>query len=204
MYSLLLPTRRQAEKAARSSSIKPLFAYLISTLCPGKRKIDIIPWHFSLTFQSSGLLAGQTSPLDLGITPLDLPTQSQVPAAMLLSAVAELCHDQQRSNKLQSSLPVHRVLVILLANNPARYVVLPCLDIIATILCSASGDSFRGKFDEEGGFELLNTCLPVLWDEEIQSRGMLTYCEARRCCCTNCVGVDSPILSPISRGREAP
>lgn len=144
------------------------------------KKKERVPAYPTDIWDFRKLVAGQMSPLDFGITSPDMPTQSQVPAAMLLSAVAELCHDQQRSNKLQSSLPVHRVLVILLANNPARYVVLPCLDIIAVILCSASGESFRGKFDEEGGFELLNTCLPVLWDEQIQSHGMPTYYEARQ------------------------
>jgi hypothetical protein len=90
---------------------------------------------------------------------------------MLLEAVSELCRDDARSSKLQSSLPVHRVLVILLSNNPARYVVRPCLDMITTMLCSAFGESFRGKFDGEGGFALLDSVLPGLWNEQIQTRG---------------------------------
>jgi hypothetical protein len=154
-------------------SIKPLFAYLISTLCPGKhnKRFLCVFAHFATTSTISDHSAGQTTPLDFGITPPDLPNQSQAPAAILLDAVAELCHNEARSNKLQSSLPVHRVLVILLSNNPARYVVLPCLDIIVTMLCSTSGESFRGKFNEEGGFVLLDSVLPNLWSAQIQSRG---------------------------------
>ena len=132
--------------------------------------------------------AGKTSPLDFGITPPEMPTHSQAPAAMLLDAVAELCHDEQRSNKLQSCLPVHRVLVILLANNPAKYVTLPAFDIIATMLCSTSGESFRGKFEEEGGFDLLDTILPVLWDEQIQARGKRSSILRVSPCCSLTAG----------------
>jgi hypothetical protein len=99
------------------------------------------------------------------------PTQSQAPATILLRAVVELCQQPDRMNKLQATLPVHRILMIFLSSNPAEFVVSPCFDLISTLLTSPSGGLFREKFESEGGIALLCQILPEIWNERIQTGG---------------------------------
>lgn len=127
-------------------SIKPLFAYLIGTLCPaGQLPFNMVP-------------AAMTSPM-----------QTQLPSALLLAAVADICASSEtHCAKLQSVLAVHQVLVVLLTCNPAAFVVGPCMSMVTTILTSSTGAQFRQKFEREGGFELLIKTTPPVWDLEIQ------------------------------------
>jgi len=115
-----------------------------------------------------------------------IPTQSQASATILLRAVVDLCHQPDRLNKLQATLPVHRILMIFLSSNPAEFVVSPCFDLISTLLTSPSGGPFREKFESEGGTALLCQILPEIWGASIQTGGEYSLFIFPQCCADTC------------------
>ena len=82
--------------------------------------------------------------------------------------LAALLHDKQRLLKLNKTLPLHRLLVILISSNAAYYVILPCLDILEYCLASNGIDGFDRAFEAEGGFVLLARTLGPIWRSDIQ------------------------------------
>lgn len=129
-------------------SIKPVFAFLVSSLCGSP-----IGPHY---MQSS--------------VPFSTPPSTQLPAAETLKVLVEILNTPSNLSKLLSVLPLHRVLIILLANNGAAYVAKPCLDILLNCLKSPGGPAFERKFDQEGGYVLLARVLALIWDLDIQDK----------------------------------
>lgn len=146
---LALVSRWSAEE-----SIKPIFAYLVSALC-----------------QSGYCFKGSADPPD--VAPAELittaqPTQSQLPASLILDMMADVLHNQKRLVKLNKSLSLHRLLVVFLQSNPAPFVAYPCLDILAHCLSTPGLESFQRSFESEGGFALLAKVLAPIWNDAVQ------------------------------------
>lgn len=97
------------------------------------------------------------------------PHQSQAPAALILEKLAEFLKNNKRLVKLNKAIALHRLLVIFLQSNPAPYVAIPCLDILALCLSTPGVESFQRQFESEGGFALLARTLAPLWNDEIQA-----------------------------------
>ncbi|WVQ84943.1 hypothetical protein IAT38_007106 [Cryptococcus sp. DSM 104549] len=123
-------------------AIKPMFSYLVSALCQSNMS-------FSLTISNE-------------------PPPYQLPAALIISMIAELCHDPSRLVKLNRSVALHRLLVIFISSNSSYYVVLPCLDLLEYCMKTPGLESFQRSFESEGGFALLARTLPPLWRDDIQ------------------------------------
>ena len=137
---LILVARWSAE-----DSIKPVFSYLVSTLCQGLGSV----------YPALSILE---------------PPPSQAPAAQILAMVATLCHNNQRLNKLHKSLALHRLLVIFVSSNSAPYILISSLDILEHCLKTIGLEAFQRSFEAEGGFALLARTLGLVWSKEIQSR----------------------------------
>ncbi|WWD18748.1 hypothetical protein CI109_103202 [Kwoniella shandongensis] len=123
-------------------AIKPVFSYLVSALCQNNMS-------FSTTLT-------------------DEPPPYQLPAALILGMIAQLCQSKQRLVKLNRSLALHRLLVIFLSSNSAYYVVLPCLEILELCLITTGLETFQRSFESEGGFALLAGTLAPIWRSDIQ------------------------------------
>lgn len=128
-------------------SIKPLFAYLISSLCGS----PLGSHYMQSTLYST-------------------PPSSQLAAAEALQVVRDVIQSPSHLTKLLSLLPLHRVLIILLSNNGSIYVAEPCLDILLICSRSSGGASFERRFDQEGGFALLARVLAQVWNGSIQKK----------------------------------
>ncbi|WVQ73417.1 hypothetical protein IAR50_002989 [Cryptococcus sp. DSM 104548] len=124
-------------------AIKPVFSYLISSLCQN-----------DMTFSSSGI---------------DTPPPYQLPAALILQAIAELSQDAVRLQKLNRCVALHRLLVILLSSNMSSYVVRPCLALLEQAMTTRGLETFSKSFESEGGFALLSRTLPLSWDDDVQA-----------------------------------
>lgn len=83
--------------------------------------------------------------------------------------LAQFLTNPKRLVKLNKALALHRLLVIFLQSNPAPYVALPCLDILAMCLSTPGIESFQRQFESEGGFALLARTLAPLWSERVQT-----------------------------------
>ncbi|ODN93441.1 hypothetical protein L198_05306 [Cryptococcus wingfieldii CBS 7118] len=123
-------------------AIKPVFSYLISSLCQNNMAFS---------------------------TGFDTPPPYQLPAALILTAVAELSQDSTRLHKLNRSVALHRLLVILLSSNISTYVVRPCLALLEQAMTTRGLETFSTSFESEGGFALLSRTLPASWDNDIQA-----------------------------------
>lgn len=77
------------------------------------------------------------------------PPPAQELAATLLGQLPEILQAPTHLAKLMTTLPLHRVLIILLSNNPAIYVAIPCLEIVNLCLDSPNEDVFQRKFESE-------------------------------------------------------
>ncbi|ADV25860.1 hypothetical protein I305_04819 [Cryptococcus gattii E566] len=124
------------------NGIKPIFSYLVSSLCQN-----------NITF---------TVPVS------NEPPPYQLPAALILAKLAELCHNPTRLTKLNRSVALHRLLVIFLSSNSSPYVVFPCLDLLLHCMTTPGLENFQRSFESEGGFALLARILPPVWNFEIQ------------------------------------
>lgn len=120
-------------------------------------------------------------------TPSDKPEHG----ALVLDMLARLIHNPAHLSKLQTNLPLHRVILLLLANNPSPPVLLSCLDMISYLIASSHGETFGRKcesyasrisfliltlflllrplVDTEGGFSFLCKILPPVWDTYIHA-----------------------------------
>nr|XP_019045287.1 hypothetical protein I302_05676 [Kwoniella bestiolae CBS 10118]OCF24217.1 hypothetical protein I302_05676 [Kwoniella bestiolae CBS 10118] len=123
-------------------AIKPVFSYLVSSLCQNN--------------------------MSFSLNPTNEPPPYQVPAALILNMIASLCADKARLKKLNKSLALHRLLVIFISSNSSYFVVIPCLEILERCTTSSS-DSFQRSFENEGGFALLATTLAPIWRNDIQT-----------------------------------
>lgn len=81
--------------------------------------------------------------------------------------LAEILTSPKRLVKLNKAISLHRLLVIFLQSNPAPFVAVPCLDILALCLSTPGVDSFQRQFEGEGGFALLAKTLAPIWDAHI-------------------------------------
>lgn len=122
-------------------AIKPTFSYLIAALC-------------------------QPS-LVLGTVSLNEIPPSQLPASLVLRAIADLVEDNQRLIKLNRAIALHRLLVIFISSNSAYYVIIPCLQILKQCLTTPGLESFQRSFEGEGGFALLGRTLGPIWRNDI-------------------------------------
>lgn len=102
--------------------------------------------------------------------PVPSPPVAHVTAAAALTSVVNLLRSPKHANKLLATLPMHRVIMILVADNPVAYIALPCLELVVICLESSVGNTFRKKFESEGGFALLAKTLSYLWNREIQAK----------------------------------
>jgi hypothetical protein len=128
--------------------LKPVFSYLVSALCQHPTSLYLVPTE---------------------------PTPAQYPAALILTMLAGLLTNAKRLTKLNKAVSLHRLLVIFLQSNPAPFVAMPCVDILALCLSTPGLDSFQRNFEAEGGFALLAKTLPPIWNPHIQETvfGML-------------------------------
>ncbi|AFR98636.2 hypothetical protein C343_06613 [Cryptococcus neoformans C23] len=124
------------------NGIKPIFSYLVSALCQNNMA-------FSVTVSNE-------------------PPPYQLPAALILAKLAELCHNPTRLTKLNRSVALHRLLVIFLSSNSSPFVVYPCLDLLQHCFTTPGLETFQRSFESEGGFALLARILPPVWTFEIQ------------------------------------
>ncbi|WWC96475.1 hypothetical protein V866_003343 [Kwoniella sp. B9012] len=127
-------------------AIKPVFSYLVSSLCQNN--------------------------MSFSLNPTNEPPPYQVPAALILNMIASLCADKARLKKLNKSVALHRLLVIFISSNASYYVVIPCLEILercTSATSSSSSDQFQRAFENEGGFALLATTLGPIWRSDIQT-----------------------------------
>lgn len=109
-------------------------------------------------------LTSDTTTTDLAAEPLP----QQLPGALILQMLADLLQNTKRLIKLTKALSLHRLLVVFIQSDPAPFVVIPCLDILATGLSTPGLESFQRSFENEGGFALLARALAPLWDAHIQ------------------------------------
>ncbi|WWC88365.1 uncharacterized protein L201_003276 [Kwoniella dendrophila CBS 6074] len=138
VLKLALEARWSGEDA-----IKPVFSYLISSLCQNN--------------------------MSFSMNPTNEPPPYQVPAALTLNMIASLCSDKTRLKKLNKTLALHRLLVIFISSNSSYYVVIPCLDMLERCISSSQSDSFQRSFENEGGFALLAQTLASIWRSDIQT-----------------------------------
>lgn len=82
--------------------------------------------------------------------------------------LANILTNAKRLTKLNKAISLHRLLVIFLQSNPAPFVAIPCLDILASCLATPGLDSFQRQFEAEGGFALLAKTLAPIWNAHIQ------------------------------------
>lgn len=102
------------------------------------------------------------------VTVSNEPPPYQLPAALILAKLAELCHNPTRLTKLNRSVALHRLLVIFLSSNSSPFVVYPCLDLLQHCFTTPGLETFQRSFESEGGFALLARILPPVWTFEIQ------------------------------------
>jgi hypothetical protein len=96
------------------------------------------------------------------------PTGPQRAGAMVIQMMAEVLRSPKLLVKLNKALSLNRLLVVFLQSNPAAYVVLPCLDIVASCLSTPGLESFQRSFESEGGFTLLAKTLAPIWSASVQ------------------------------------
>lgn len=89
--------------------------------------------------------------------------------------LADILTNSKRLTKLNKAISLHRLIVIFLQSNPAPFVAIPCLDILASCLSTPTLESFQRQFEAEGGFALLAKTLAPIWNTHIQDTvlGML-------------------------------
>ncbi|GHJ86512.1 hypothetical protein NliqN6_2914 [Naganishia liquefaciens] len=122
---------------------KPLLSYLIATLC-------------------SSTAVAETAMLGVP------PTVAQSTALMIYQILAEVLQEPRHFTKLVASLPLHKILIIILSSNPFPQTVSTTLNIVKAGINNGTSESFEKAFIAEGGYDLLARLLPVAWSIRIQ------------------------------------
>lgn len=185
-------------------AIKPIISYLAANLHEGTAR-QALELYDRLTFHR--VLALVASPRSV-ISRIDYGRRREK-AEQVLESLLSILAIPACYTRFTSTLPLTRICILLLGENPTPVVAARVLILIAMSLQTSS--SFSRKFELVGGWSILRIVLPSAWDSEVHEAAfdiLLGRTAEQKSAHTESVKVVCPNIAPaifaaLHHGLEA-
>jgi len=143
--------------------IKATVAYLAANLHES-RSLSLFRMIFPKNADNLLAASGDSSPHSV-ISRFEFKTPPREKAEQVFSLLVQILGFQPFYTKFTSALPITRIILLLLGDQPPSVVVVQTLNLIGISIRVSS--AFSRKFELVSGWNVLRTILPAVWDPEV-------------------------------------